>query len=152
MSAKEAFLLEKEVIDIIGRGDLNKGPLVNLIDGGQGPQNCSDETRSKISKAIKGRKHTEESIQKMRDAKKGKGYSAWNKGVPCSEAMKQKLRQQRLTEEQKEHLRQVNLGKKKSKETMKRLRSIWDSLEYKNHQSEVLKKYHKNKTMKRRSR
>lgn len=48
---KEALNLERQLVALIGRYDLKKGPLANLTDAGDGPQNRSKETREKISKA-----------------------------------------------------------------------------------------------------
>jgi len=36
LTEKESFILESKLIKIIGRNDLNKGPLVNFTDGGEG--------------------------------------------------------------------------------------------------------------------
>lgn len=66
LSNDESLLLEKELISLIGRRDLNKGTLVNTTDGGDGRLNSkhSEETKNKISKNRKGKgigwKHNEE--------------------------------------------------------------------------------------------
>lgn len=51
LSEPEAFRLEKEYIQRIGRRDLGLGPLVNLTDGGEGASGTivSKETRKKVS-------------------------------------------------------------------------------------------------------
>ena len=58
LTFKEARYLEIKMIKIIGRFDLNKGPLTNKTDGGEGSYNIvvSKQTRTKISKANKGKK------------------------------------------------------------------------------------------------
>ena len=51
MIEDDSFLLEIELIDIIGRENLGKGPLVNFTDGGEG---------------VSGYTHTEEELEKQR--------------------------------------------------------------------------------------
>jgi len=60
----EAFKLEINLIKIIGRRDLNSGPLVNKTSGGDG---------------ISGYKHKEKSIQKIRESKLGSKNSFYGK-------------------------------------------------------------------------
>lgn len=76
--------------------------LTNKSIGGDGPHGCipSEDTRAKMSKAQKGRKHTEETKIKMSVAKTG---------VIVSEATKKKLRD-------------VNLGKKHTPEAISNMR------------------------------
>jgi hypothetical protein len=70
---------EKEFINLYGRRDLGKGTLVNLTDGGDGTLNRKqgDEEREwrkkfyKENNGFKGKKHSEEAINKMRMAKLG---------------------------------------------------------------------------------
>jgi len=73
----EEQALEKEIywINRIGRKDQGKGPLVNMTDGGEGKSGnvTSDETKKKLSKlnkgannAFYGKKHSEETINKMK--------------------------------------------------------------------------------------
>ena len=97
MVEKKAFFLEKDYIKSIGRKDLNKGPLLNLCDGGKGNNNYivkneakkirskkmlgnipfnkgmihSDETKKKISIANKGMIHSDETKKKISIAKVG---------------------------------------------------------------------------------
>lgn len=77
-SPKDASDYEVELIGLIGRKDLNKGPLLNLTDGGEGTVGwkCKADTKIKISQAMKGKpshwkgkKRSEETKQKMRRPK-----------------------------------------------------------------------------------
>lgn len=102
----KSHALEKFYIKLIGRSDLNLGPLTNLTDGGDGRTNWSDEQRKAQSDRMKKRfsnkseleKHKKkvkdfwteekrkEASQKMKGrpgtnkGKKGK-WVAWNKGL-----------------------------------------------------------------------
>ena len=48
LKIEEAKALEQTLISLIGRDDLQRGPLLNLTDGGDGLYNPSEETRKKI--------------------------------------------------------------------------------------------------------
>lgn len=67
---EQACQKEKEFIMLYGRKDLGTGTLVNLTDGGEGTENrtytITDETKSKISASLKGRKISDESLQKRK--------------------------------------------------------------------------------------
>jgi len=108
LSENDAFLIEKQLIESIGRIDIKTGPLTNLKDGGRGGQsNPSEETRLKISNASKGKSFEErygqekailmkEKIKKsnstriISDDTKSK-ISLANKNFILSEQHKQKL-------------------------------------------------------------
>lgn len=51
---KKSMCFEQELIDVIGRKDLKRGPLTNLLEGGLGSINVSEETRKRISNSLKG--------------------------------------------------------------------------------------------------
>ena len=57
ITEEEAFKWERYWIKYIGRRDLKEGSLCNLTDGGEGDSGYthSDESRKKMSKALKGR-------------------------------------------------------------------------------------------------
>jgi len=112
---EEAFHWEKYWIKYLGRRDNGTGQLCNLTDGGEGSSGvkCSEETKQKISEALKGennpmygkkfseehkrkigeaskdRKFSEETRQKMSEAKKGENHYMYGKHL--SEELKKKL-------------------------------------------------------------
>jgi len=60
ITEQEAFILEHKLITTIGRIDLKKGPLTNLVDGFYGGKaNPSEEVRKKLGKATKGKTYEE---------------------------------------------------------------------------------------------
>lgn len=79
---EDAFTLEIELIKIIGRLNLKRGPLTNLTDGGEGFSGYlpTEETRVKISRANTGLKRTKESRVRMSEAQKGKSLSGETRG------------------------------------------------------------------------
>ena len=86
----------------------------------------SEESRKKLAtNGFKGKKFTEEQRKKLSAAKKGK--PANNKGIPLTEAQKQHLREintgKKHTEATKQKIRNIHLGSKRSEET-KRKQSI----------------------------
>jgi hypothetical protein len=64
LTETEAFEREIFYIQKIGRRDLDKGPLVNLTDGGEGGSNPSESTREKMRIAHTGKVQSEETIAK----------------------------------------------------------------------------------------
>lgn len=92
------------------------------------------EIREKISKANKGRKHTEEFKRKISEMNKGRKMSAEaiekiskvNKGRKLSEETKEKMRQanlgKHLSEETKRKISESNKGKKMSKESIEKMK------------------------------
>ncbi len=60
LSKENACELEIFLIEFIGRSDLNKGPLTNKTDGGDGNVNWSPELRRKMSEKRKGLIHAKD--------------------------------------------------------------------------------------------
>lgn len=91
------FILKKETefISLYGRRDLGKGTLVNLTNGGEGVIGLkhphSEETKKKISNALKNKPKSEEHKQKLSIIKQRNKPVFW-KNKKFSEEHKQKLR------------------------------------------------------------
>lgn len=94
-----------------------------LLDGWNLGIYYSEESRKKLStNGFKGKKFTPEQRKKLSEAKKGKPSN--NKGIPMSE-------------KQKQHLREINTGKKYSEETK---RKIGDAHRGRKHSEETKRK------------
>jgi hypothetical protein len=88
LNEKKAFELERKLISLIGRKDLNLGPLTNLTDGGEGLSGYkhTEEWKRENSKRNKG-KHTGKDNPMY--GKKGKLHPSFGKKFPqISEQMK----------------------------------------------------------------
>ena len=104
----EAKQIEILLIEKYGRKDLGTGNLVNLTDGGEGALGViiSEETKQKMSEAKKGKTFSEEAKQNMSEASKGKTRS---------EETKQKM------SEAKKGDKHPNFGKPRSEETRQKM-------------------------------
>ena len=84
----------------------------NIANGGNGTGTVSEETKRKMSKLNKGRKHSEETKRKISEANKGKsrnkGHIPWNKDKKGLQTPPNKGIP--LTEEQKKNLSKVRKG------------------------------------------
>lgn len=100
LSIDEAKNKEVEFISLYGRADLEKGPLCNMTDGGDGTVGIvvSEEKRKYFSEMNRKYKHTPEAVEKIRQAAKN-----------VSEETRQKMRLNRL-------------GIKRSPETIEKMR------------------------------
>ena len=144
LSDEEAFEIEIMLIEEFGRRDNQTGCLTNMTDGGEGTIGWkhTEESLSNLSKAMKGREVTEENKERLREElmanplilrdgvkEKVSGENHWcfgkehpSKGKKIwteegkrklSEMAKAQVRQP-ASEETKEKLRQVHLGRKVS--------------------------------------
>ena len=141
---------EIDLIDLIGRFDLGKGPLLNRADGGQGINNPSAETRRKLSEAkrgninSKGKSPSAETRRKMSEAQKGRTFSAEHK-KKLSEAKKSNAsrKDEKQSEETRRKLSEAmrgntyRKGKKQSEETR---RKISDARKGRVHSAETRRK------------
>jgi hypothetical protein len=84
ISYEESVELEVYTISTIGRKDLEKGPLLNLTDGGEGPngyvftEDVKQKIREKVTgdlSPVKGRKRTPEEIKRISEKQIGKFVS-----------------------------------------------------------------------------
>lgn len=89
---KDALIFEKKLIIGIGRLNLNKGPLLNKVNGGPGTEGLiiSQERRERIRMMNTGRKASSETKKKMSNKKKGKLHPMYGKHV--SEKTKAKIK------------------------------------------------------------
>ncbi len=107
----DAINMEIAYIAGIGRADLNKGPLTNLTDGGQGwfGRRHTEETNKKLSEIKKGKpgvKHTVETKKKQSESKLGVKNPNWGK---------------KHTEERKKSIALFHTGKKRPPETGRKI-------------------------------
>jgi group I intron endonuclease len=85
ISNTESIEIEKRLISLIGRRDIQKGPLVNTTDGGDGRlgSSHSEESKSKISKSRRGKnigfKHKVETLKLMSLLQMGEGNGFFGK-------------------------------------------------------------------------
>lgn len=127
-------LNQREIFWIAELKATDKSIGYNIDPGGSDPQRFgelngmfgkkhSEETREKIRQKALGRIFSEEALQKMSESRKGK--STWNKGIPISEETRKKLfeasKKQICSDETREKLRISSTGKKHTKETREKL-------------------------------
>jgi hypothetical protein len=94
LSEQEAFVLEKDLIQLYGRKDLGTGILRNLTDGGEGSsgRKFTEESKKKISESCRGKKKLPFSeTHKQNLSKSYKGHSNF-KGRHHSEETKNRMR------------------------------------------------------------
>jgi NUMOD3 motif len=106
LDEKCAHCFEKFLIKLIGRDDLDLGPLLNLTDGGEGSVNMSEEVKKRIGKIQRGRVHTKEHKQKNRESQLGR--------IPSEETRKKRsksLKGKKYTYEHRQKIREGLKGK-----------------------------------------
>jgi hypothetical protein len=106
LSEKEAFMLEKETIAYYGRANL-----ANYTDGGDGSSGAkrSKEFKELMRQKMLGRKFSQETIEKMKEA-------ARQRGPEFQEKRAQKLRGRKHSEEHKAKIAAAGCGRKLSQE------------------------------------
>lgn len=114
LSWEKACESETWWISFYGRSDESKGPLVNMTSGGEGAY---------------GRKKTVESINKYKQTMLEKGINPKIGYKHTAEAIKKisEAGKRKKSPEEIEKCRIGNIGKKRSPETMKKLREIWNN-------------------------
>jgi len=111
---EDALSIEKNIIDIIGRKDLNNGPLLNLIDGGIGSPNkiITEKEKNRLQKLRIGKKMSEETKKQISESNKGKHF---------------------LSDEKKKYLSDINIGKKHTLESRSKIsKSLIGNTRHKN--------------------
>ncbi len=112
LSWQEACERERFYIKRIGRKDLNKGPLVNLTDGGEHPGIVSEKTKYKLSESHKGIKLSQSAKDKLSKHFTGR------KGSPRSQETRDKISKAtkgiKLTQEHKDKI-SITMKKIKNK-------------------------------------
>lgn len=120
---------EKYYINLIGRSDLNLGPLVNLTDGGEGTANVSDDIKIKrresFKKTLQENPEISERISfKVKEYYKNRTpeqkenrYKKWKASIDSDPIKKEKTVQKRLqTEKERGSREQATLKCKKTKQ------------------------------------
>ncbi len=95
LTNEEASILEKELIYLFGRKDLNTGILVNHTNGGDGSDGriCSQYTKNKMSKSQKGVSRNK-GLKRPDLAKRNKKFKWFlGKKLPKSTEYREKIRQ-----------------------------------------------------------
>jgi len=135
LTIEEAFEIEVDFIELIGRKDLRLGTLVNKTDGGPGGSGriVSTETRKKMSDSrsgenhpLFGKKHSEESRKKMSDNNTGEGNP--NFGKKHSAETRKKLSDAQKGKKHSEETRKKMIGGGGKKVIDTKTGIVWDSI------------------------
>ena len=125
LTEEESFRHEVYMIAVFGRKDLGTGILHNRTDGGDGASGAvvSDETRRKMSEALKGKPRSKEIRRKISEAHRGKTHSEESrrnmsesqKGKTFSEETKRKLSEAKKCKTHSEEHKRKNSEARKGK-------------------------------------
>lgn len=116
LTEEEANEREEYWISYYGRRDLNRGPLCNLTNGGEG---VSGQNRSGENNGMFGKHLSEETKKKLSAAHKGK--TAWNKGRPGMKGETHPFFGKHHSKETTQKISQSLIGYKHTEETRKKL-------------------------------
>ena len=125
LTEEESFRHEVYMIAVFGRKDLGTGILHNKTNGGDGVSGAvvSDETRRKMSEALKGKPRSKEIRRKISEAHRGKTHSEESrrnmsesqKGKTFSEETKRKLSEAKKCKTHSEEHKRKNSEARKGK-------------------------------------
>ena len=87
LASHDALKIEKQLVEEIGRKDLDRGPLMNCRDGGEGFGTVSESTRTKMRDSHLG---------KIPANKGKKGQIPWNTGLRTDPVVVEKMRQTKI--------------------------------------------------------
>ena len=128
VSETEALEYETSIIKLIGRKNLNMGPLLNLTDGGESPQ-LNEITLQKMRNAKLGKTHSMETRNKMKAAHMGEKNHFFGKHhSKDTKDLISKSRQGKLVGE-----KHPMYGKTHTAEVKKRLSEFRKTITGKNH-------------------
>jgi hypothetical protein len=116
----DAIMFERQMIHVVGRRNLRRGPLCNLTDGGDGASGrvVSQATRAKIAAANTGHVATEETRQKLRERR------GWKHSEESRQRLSAALRGQRRTAETCQRIGASKRGFKHSEATRQRMSEL----------------------------
>ncbi len=127
ISEEECLILEKKFINLIGRQDLDKGPLTNHTDGGEGTSGyifteqdkikMSEAQKKTINHSTRGKKFSEETKEKLRKGKIGEKNPNFNKPSLKKNKSLEELFGEEKAKEIKIKQKNSHLNKKASKST-----------------------------------
>jgi len=126
LSEKEAYSLERDLISTIKRWNVEGGPLVNIVEGGRGPNGLYGELNP-----FYGKTHSEKTKNIIRNKKLGVSVG------PMSEETKEKLRKVNIGKIlTKDHKQKISITRKNSVEcynaTKKMIKERTDNENWKN--------------------
>jgi hypothetical protein len=123
LTFEESVKHEIYMIFVLGRKDLGTGILRNLTDGGDGSLGRvwtpTEETRRKISEALKGRPKSKEHLEAVSAALVGRSFSEEHR-ENLSKAW-EKRKQIPVSQETRDKISNLHKGRKRSEETRRKI-------------------------------